>query len=698
MHRLSAIVLSGFFISVWFSAGAKANDRSDCVALNSPADLAVEACGRLISAAKAKPPELSLFYGRRSSGHYQKRQYDSATADASEAIRLDAKNAYAFYIRGTTYLQKGDIDRALADLSQAIQIDPTVADPFSNRSVVFNRKGEYDRSISDATEAIRLDPNNAVAFNNRAWARERLAQNDAAIADATEAIRLNPKLEEAFINRASAQRAAGKYDDAISDATAAIKLNPKHSRPFGIRGAVLYRKGEVDKAIADLNEAITLDPKNANFYIDRAFALNQRGQHDSAIADASEAIRLNPKFSNGFSARGNAYYMKGDYDRAAADLSEAIKLNSKEASYFGTRAVSLARAGYLDSALEDANEGIKLNPRDPAIYNNRAFILNGKGEFDRALVDLDEAIKLNPKVGIYYKNRGISYENKRELDKALADYRLALSLGFGGNKPSEREAVDGARRVEQKLAALNGPAPDKAAAAETGRRVALVIGNAKYANVGELANPANDASDMADVLRKTGFEVVEGVNLDKRSMEDKVREFGRKLDGAALALFFYAGHGMQVAGKNYLLPVDTKLERPGDLNFEAMDVGLIVAQMESDQRVNLIFLDACRNNPLARSLARSLGTRSATVGEGLAGIQGSVGTLIGYATQPDAVALDGDGRNSPFTGAMLRHLSTSGLEIGTLMRRVRVDVVKATHGKQVPWDHSSLMGDVVLVR
>jgi uncharacterized caspase-like protein len=192
--------------------------------------------------------------------------------------------------------------------------------------------------------------------------------------------------------------------------------------------------------------------------------------------------------------------------------------------------------------------------------------------------------------------------------------------------------------------------------------------------------------------------VVAGLDLDKRGMEDKLREFGRKLGNAGLALFFYAGHGMQVAGKNYLIPVDAKLEQPGDLNLDTIDVGFVLAQMEADQRVNLVFLDACRDNPLARSFARRLGTRSTAVGQGLASIKSGGGTMIAYATDPDAVALDGDGRNSPFTTALLKHLPTPGLEIGLMMRRVRNEVYQATRGRQTPWDHSSLFGEVVLAR
>lgn len=229
-------------------------------------------------------------------------------------------------------------------------------------------------------------------------------------------------------------------------------------------------------------------------------------------------------------------------------------------------------------------------------------------------------------------------------------------------------------------------------------RVALVIGNGAYINATKLNNPVNDAGDIAQALRKIGFDVVEGRDLDKRAMEAKILEFGRKLDRANIALFFYAGHGMQVGGRNFLIPTDAKLERAGDLNFETLDVSLVLAQMEAEKRVNLVFLDACRDNPLARTFARSLGaSRSAAIGRGLASIQSAVGTMIAYATQPDNVALDGTGRNSPFTAAMLKHIATPGLEIRSLMTRVRADVLEATRQQQLPWDHSSLIGEVVLV-
>jgi hypothetical protein len=240
------------------------------------------------------------------------------------------------------------------------------------------------------------------------------------------------------------------------------------------------------------------------------------------------------------------------------------------------------------------------------------------------------------------------------------------------------------------IALLAGPAlaaPD---------RVALVVGNSAYKNAAMLPNPSNDAAAVAAALRKIGFDVIEGRDLPKRAMEEKIIEFSRKLDHASLALFFYAGHGLQISGHNYLLPIDAALERPGDLSFETIDLSQVLGQMEAEKRVNLVFLDACRDNPFAKSLARSMGTRSAAVGQGLASIQSAVGTMIAYATQPDNVALDGAGPNSPFTTALLKHIGTPGLEVRTMMTRVRSDVLAATNDKQVPWDHSSLIGEVML--
>jgi hypothetical protein len=229
------------------------------------------------------------------------------------------------------------------------------------------------------------------------------------------------------------------------------------------------------------------------------------------------------------------------------------------------------------------------------------------------------------------------------------------------------------------------------------KRVALVIGNGAYQHAAPLPNPVNDASDLAGALRELGFDVIEGQDLTLTALGQRVREFARRAGGARVALFFYAGHGMQVGDRNYLVPIDARLEHPSDLDFETVEVDKILQQMQAEDRVNLVFLDACRDNPLARSLARSLtGTRSATVEQGLAKIDAGRGTLIAFATSPKKVALDGGGRNSPFTAALLKHIRTPGMDIQRVLTRVTGDVEDSTNGTQSPWVHASLRYDVVL--
>ena len=223
------------------------------------------------------------------------------------------------------------------------------------------------------------------------------------------------------------------------------------------------------------------------------------------------------------------------------------------------------------------------------------------------------------------------------------------------------------------------------------RRVALVIGNSAYQNVPALPNPRNDAADLSEALTLAGFEVVEGMDLTRDQMAQTIREFVDQLDGATTGFFFYAGHGIQVDGRNYMLPVDTVLRRESDLQLEAIDMNLVLSQMERDPRINIIMLDACRNNPFAQAMSRSLS-------RGLAPMETqSVGTLIVYSTQPGATADDGTGRNSPFTTALLQHANTPGLELQQMMRRVRASVIGVTDNRQVPWDHSSLTSDVFIV-
>ena len=231
------------------------------------------------------------------------------------------------------------------------------------------------------------------------------------------------------------------------------------------------------------------------------------------------------------------------------------------------------------------------------------------------------------------------------------------------------------------------------AAAQTEKRVALVVGNGAYKHVPALRNAPSDASDMTAKFKALGFETFGGIDLDRVALVKALVAFGRAAERADVAAVFYAGHGVQVNGQNYLVPTDAQVEYEAELDVALVPLDLAMQQLRRGSRINIVMLDACRDNPFAPNLSRTMGTRSAgALGRGLSRVPAVSGTFVAYATQPDNVALDGEGRNSPFTAALLKHIEQPGLSISDLMIEVRNDVMQSTNGKQVPWDSSSLTG------
>jgi Caspase domain/Putative peptidoglycan binding domain len=237
-----------------------------------------------------------------------------------------------------------------------------------------------------------------------------------------------------------------------------------------------------------------------------------------------------------------------------------------------------------------------------------------------------------------------------------------------------------------------------ATAANAEKRVAFVVGNGTYKNVAPLPNPPVDAKAMAGVLRNVGFEVVEGTNLTRDKMTEKLLDFGKRAQGADVALFFYAGHGIAISGTNYLLPVDADIKSEMDVKLgAAINIDLTLDQTMGDAKVKLVFLDACRDNPFAAKIKSNSATRSVNVQSGLAEMKSGEGTLIAFATGPGQTALDGqEGSNSPFTRALIANIAQPGVEIQQAMTKVRAQVNEETNKGQLPWGHTNLIGSVYL--
>ncbi|MER8491701.1 caspase family protein [Mesorhizobium australicum] len=234
--------------------------------------------------------------------------------------------------------------------------------------------------------------------------------------------------------------------------------------------------------------------------------------------------------------------------------------------------------------------------------------------------------------------------------------------------------------------------------ARADRRVALVIGNSQYQEIPALKNPDKDAEDVSNTFRQAGFDVFVAKDVTKLQFEEKFRNYLAAADGADLAVVYYSGHGFQIGGENFLIPVDASLKVAADMEVQTIRLNDVLQQLRTKSKIQVIILDACRNNPFPR---KDYWLRSQLIvsdGTGLAQVTGSQNALIAFATEPGAVAYDGSGDLSPFSSAFSRRALAPNQEIGAVMAAVRRDVVKATNGRQVPWENSSLIDDVVLMR
>lgn len=497
------------------------------------------------------------------------------------------------------------------------------------------------------------------------------------------------------------------------------------------------KKGDYAKVIADATEAIRLQPSQAVYNL-RGSAYYDKGDYDIAIADFDDALKLGPPDGIIFHNRGNAWRGKGDYAKAVADYDMSIKADPRSAFSFQNRGIAKEALGDLDGALSDINQAIRLDPTLPQPLINRTAIWRAKNDLDRAIADGSEAIRLakdKPPVNIMtppnsvlisaYTHRALAYEAKGDYARAKDDYNatLAIVASDAGSKANQATAKVRLSLVTDAAAPIprDAPLPTTRPTAVTapqqtgatpmpspaptapGTRMALVIGNGAYAHVKTLPNPPNDARAVAKSLREIGFTVSEGVDLDRAAMQRMTREFLRDAVRAQVAIVYYAGHGVQVDGRNYLIPVDVEL-KPGTGMTEAMiDMDTIMAGLDDQVRTNILIFDACRNNPMAQQIAAAGSSRGIEGASGLAvptslgsGATFGAGTLIAFATAPGQVALDGEGANSPFSAALSRHIGTPGLEVQQMLTRVRAEVVSGTKNKQVPWSNSSLLGEVYL--
>jgi tetratricopeptide (TPR) repeat protein len=578
------------------------------------------------------------------------------------------------------------------------------------RAFALEKKGQMDEAIAEWTTAISADPSQSNGYYNRGtvWAKKN--NYNSAIADYNRAIEINPRWLRYFIMRGNAYASKNDHESAIADFSEAIRINPQEETGYFNRALQWSQQRQFDRAAADFNKAIELAPKSAKYRYWRAVSKRESGDLDGAIEDFTEAVQLAPKAWDARNDRGLIYLKKGDLDHALADFSSAIELQPKVAVPRNNRGRVWLEKGELDKALADFDETVRIAPNNSFGLALRGFAYVQKRDYGLALKDFDAAIAATPDFVLAYAYRGLAFEGKGDIERARTDYEKALTGSSAYDTAEEARLL-----ASKRLASLSStptiatppnallpeasntsavaphPSPNIDANTLVGRRVALVIGNSTYANVARLGNPANDARLMAETLRSLGFRLVgesAQLDLDKSALDRVVQQFGAESRGADVGLFYYAGHGVQVRGLNYLVPVDANPTHEADVDFQMLDANLVLRQMaDAGTKLNIVLLDACRNNPFG-----GRGLRATTTG--LAQMQAPEGTLISFATQPGNVALDGSRGDSPYTKALAEVMRRPGLDIFRTFNEVGLAVASATGGQQQPWlSLSPIKGD-----
>ncbi|MGY3693237.1 tetratricopeptide (TPR) repeat protein [Bradyrhizobium sp. USDA 3240] len=547
-----------------------------------------------------------------------------------------------------------------------------------------------------------------------------------AIPACTRLIAANPRgrdLSITYYNRALAWHNKGDLEKARADYDQSIAINPSFAPSYGQRAKVYLQNQDYDRALSDFDQAIRLKPAgpfSAGWFNNRAELFVATGDYDRALADYGKSIELDPNSWYAYVNRALVYDFSGKDRLAALHCQDAIKLAPRAAGPYYCRAVVEISAGDLDNAARDIKRAIAIQDGQAEFYSLRGLTLASKGELDQAMRDYDHATQLNAQGALNYARRGLTDEKKGDIEGARADFRHALDvIGLDqlDRTQGQRVAREGLKRLDQvattekSVVADHGatkpdtvkPAPALAAAVPLAplgagpkattaeRRVALVVGNSKYRSVPALPNPGQDAAAIADTLRAVGFQDVRLVtDATRDSLVEALKSFASAADGADWAVIYYAGHGMEMAGENYLVPVDAKLATDRDVSFEAVALTQVMGATEGARKLHLVILDACRDNPFASQIKRTVASRS--IGRGLAQVEPDSGTLVVYAAKHGQVALDGDGGHSPFVTALIKRMQTPRIEIRKLFDLVRDDVMAATDRRQQPFSYGSVPG------
>jgi tetratricopeptide (TPR) repeat protein len=485
--------------------------------------------------------------------------------------------------------------------------------------------------------------------------------------------------------RGNALLTKGDYDKAIAAFNAAHDADPDNVGIIDARGIAYERKGQDDLAMADYNTALQKQPKFGAAYNNRGTIHLRRGAFQSALDDFNAAVKYAPKMYIARSNRGRVETFIKDFDAALADFAAAEQIDPAPPQAAMNRCATYTAMGKFDQAIADCNNAIGKAPKNQYALNSRAEAYMAKGDLDAALKDFNFVLGLNPNNVRAHAGRAQLFEKKHDLAQARADYR---SASFALTPFDEIDNARARTLARERLAALTPQAP---ATASTANRIALIIGNGAYKNVHQLDNPPRDAKLIAGALKDVGFQTVTLSNdLTRDKFFETLKTFASEAEKADWAVVYYAGHGFEIGGVNYLVPVDAKLAADKDAETEAVALEQVIAAVGGARKLRLVMLDACRDNPFAPSMKHTIALK--LVDKGFSNIEPGAGFMVVYAAKHGETALDGEGKDSPFAVALAHDIKEPRVEVRKLFDIVRDDVWTSTRHEQQPFTYGSPPG------
>jgi tetratricopeptide (TPR) repeat protein len=489
----------------------------------------------------------------------------------------------------------------------------------------------------------------------------------------------------AYAVRGQAFRVKRNYDKAITAFSAAHDADPDDPVFINARGFAYEQKGDDDHAMADYNLALQMRWNFAGALYNRGTLYMRKGALQSALDDFNAALKIKPDFYRALAERGRVLTINKDFDGALADFAEAERIDPAAGQARLDRCLAYTVMGKFDQAIADCNSVVEKAPKFQFAVVSLADAYQAKGDLDAALKDYNSVLGMNPNNVRAHTGRGQLFERKHDLAQARADYR---SAAFALTPYDSFETALARQIARERLAALTPQAPS---APDTVRRVALIIGNGAYKNVHQLDNPPRDAKLVAGALRDIGFQTVIQTNdLTREKFFDALHTFAAEAEKADWAVVYYAGHGFEVGGVNYLVPIDAKLAADRDAETEAVALEQVIAAVGGAHKVRLVMLDACRDNPFAPTMQRTMELK--LVDKGFSNIEPAAGFMVVYAAKHGETALDGDGVDSPFATAVARDLKQPHVEVRKLFDLVRDDVWSASRHQQQPFTYGSPPG------